>query len=209
MSQMNLGSVENSSGNEGGEASTSTRCRKEDIQYRQYCGEEDIHYVMNLVDNELSEPYSIFTYRYFLHSWPRLCWLAFHGQQCFGVVVCKQDDHKGMLRGYIAMLVVKPAYRGLGVGTELVKRSIEEMAATKADEVVLEAEVTNKGALALYRNLGFLRDKRLLRYYLNGADAFRLKLLLPLPEDRAESVAAQQLAELALVQAPGIAVPCQ
>ena len=54
--------------------------------------------------------------RYFLHSWPRLCWLAFHGQQCFGVVVCKQDAHKGMLRGYIAMLVVKPAYRGLGVG---------------------------------------------------------------------------------------------
>ena len=49
-------------------------------------------------------------------------------------------------------------------GTELVKRSIEEMAATKADEVVLEAEVTNKGALALYRNLGFLRDKRLLRF---------------------------------------------
>ena len=32
-----------------------------------------------------------------------------------------------------------------------------------ADEVVLEAEVTNKGALALYQNLGFLRDKRLLR----------------------------------------------
>ena len=59
-------------------------------------------------------------YRYFLHSWPRLCWLAFHGRQCFGVVVCKQDDHKGMLRGYIAMLVVKPAYRGLGVGEEAI-----------------------------------------------------------------------------------------
>lgn len=29
----------------------------------QYTGEEDIHYVMDLVDNELSEPYSIFTYR--------------------------------------------------------------------------------------------------------------------------------------------------
>ena len=38
------------------------------------------------------------------------------------------------------------------------------MAAAKAEEVVLEAEVTNKGALALYRNLGFVRDKRLLRW---------------------------------------------
>ena len=48
------------------------------------------------------------------------------------------------------------------------KRAIEEMAAAKAEEVVLEAEVTNKGALALYRNLGFLRDKRLLRYTFHG-----------------------------------------
>ena len=31
----------------------------------------------------------------------------------------------------------------------------------------------------LYEKLGFLRDKRLQRYYLNGVDAFRLKLLIP------------------------------
>ena len=34
------------------------------------------------------------------------------------MVVCKADNHKGTatLRGYIAMLVVMTAYRGLGVG---------------------------------------------------------------------------------------------
>lgn len=32
---------------------------------------------MYLVDAELSEPYSIFTYRYFLRNWPHLCFLAF------------------------------------------------------------------------------------------------------------------------------------
>ena len=37
------------------------------------------------------------------------------------------------------------------------------MVASEADEVVLEAEVTNTGALALYSNLGFVRDKRLAR----------------------------------------------
>lgn len=46
----------------------------------------------------------------------------------------------------------------------------------------MEAEVTNKGALALYGRLGFIRAKRLFRYYLNGVDAFRLKLLFPRPE---------------------------
>lgn len=45
--------------------------------------------------------------------------------------------------------------------------------------MILEAEVTNSGALALYGNLGFIRAKRLHSYYLNGVDAFRLKLLFP------------------------------
>lgn len=45
-------------------------------------------------------------------------------------------------------------------------------------QVVLETEITNKSALNLYENLGFVRDKRLFRYYLNGVDALRLKLWL-------------------------------
>jgi peptide alpha-N-acetyltransferase len=40
----------------------------------------------------------------------------------------------------------------------------------------LETEYTNQGALGLYQGLGFIKDKRLYRYYLNGIDAFRLKL---------------------------------
>lgn len=45
-------------------------------------------------------------------------------------------------------------------------------------QVVLETEITNQPALRLYENLGFVRDKRLFRYYLNGVDALRLKLWL-------------------------------
>jgi peptide alpha-N-acetyltransferase len=44
--------------------------------------------------------------------------------------------------------------------------------------VCLETEVSNKRALRLYERLGFARDKRLSKYYLNGVDAFRLKLWL-------------------------------
>ncbi|CAM0139515.1 unnamed protein product [Umbelopsis sp. WA50703] len=54
--------------------------------------------------------------------------------------------------------------------------SIAAMKEQNADEVVLETEYTNAGALSLYQHLGFIRDKRLYRYYLNGVDAFRLKL---------------------------------
>lgn len=48
----------------------------------------------------------------------------------------------------------------------------------EATEVVLETEVTNLAAIALYEKLGFARDKRLYRYYLSGVDALRLKLWL-------------------------------
>lgn len=64
------------------------------------------------------------------------------------------------------------------LGSELVCRAIKEMANQGGDEVVLETEITNKGAIGLYENLGFLKDKRLHKYYLNGQDAFRLKMIL-------------------------------
>lgn len=52
------------------------------------------------------------------------------------------------------------------VGRHLVKLAIEEMIAQGAQEISLEAEVTNTGALRLYESLGFLRDKRLHRYFI-------------------------------------------
>lgn len=150
-----------------------------EIEYVSYGGEYHLPLVMNLVDQELSEPYSIFTYRYFVYLWPQLSFLAFHKGKCVGTVVCKMGEHRNTFRGYIAMLVVIKPYRGRGIATELVTRSIKVMMESGCEEVTLEAEVTNKGALALYGRLGFIRAKRLFHYYLNGVDAFRLKLLFP------------------------------
>jgi len=190
---------------------------------------------MALVDVELSEPYSVFTYRYFINNWRHLCFLvrrdaqapergpdegfqAFVDERCVGAVVCKLDAHRGTRRGYLAMLVVEKEYRKLRIGAPL-----EAAQATPASplgvqarswsvarwslwratalrrcalalccpavrrsrlaQVVLEAETTNLGALRLYSRAGFLRDKRLGKYYLSGADAYRLKLLLPQASD--------------------------
>ena len=65
------------------------------VSYRQYRDEEgtdlklhaalrvlsaaslaDLVRVMALVDVELSEPYSVFTYRYFINNWRHLCFLV-------------------------------------------------------------------------------------------------------------------------------------
>ncbi|XP_054900337.1 N-alpha-acetyltransferase 30 isoform X2 [Poeciliopsis prolifica] len=144
------------------------------IRYVRYESELQMPWIMRLITKDLSEPYSIYTYRYFIHNWPQLCFL-----ECVGAIVCKLDMHKKMFRrGYIAMLAVDSKHRRKSIGTNLVKKAIYAMVEGDCDEVVLETEITNKSALKLYENLGFVRDKRLFRYYLNGVDALRLKLWL-------------------------------
>lgn len=49
----------------------------------------------------------------------------------------------------------------------------------RVHQVVLETEFDNAAALSLYESLGFIREKRLFRFYLNGKDAFRLVLVVP------------------------------
>ncbi|GLV37117.1 N(alpha)-acetyltransferase 30 A [Carabus blaptoides fortunei] len=149
------------------------------IEYVQYESELQMPMIMRIIQKDLSEPYSIYTYRYFIHNWPKLCFLAMCEGECVGAIVCKLDLHRKVIRrGYIAMLAVDEKFRKRSIGSTLVRRAIEEMIAGDADEVVLETEVTNKPALRLYEALGFVRDKRLFRYYLNGVDALRLKLWL-------------------------------
>ena len=91
------------------------------------------------------------------------------------------------------MLAVKAEHRGQGIATKLVRMAIDAMIEQNADEVrscthctllsyayaaqiALETEVTNTAAMKLYERLGFLRSKRLHRYYLNGNTAFRFVL---------------------------------
>ncbi|ORY79394.1 acyl-CoA N-acyltransferase [Protomyces lactucae-debilis] len=143
-----------------------------------YKDETQLPTIIALIADELSEPYSIYVYRYFIHQWPELCFLALVDDEPVGTIVCKLEDHRGALRGYIAMLAVKPGHRGRKIATKLVERAIAEMVSRKADEVCLETEVTNPASMRLYENLGFLRIKRLHRYYLNANDAFRYKLPL-------------------------------
>ncbi|CAE6440773.1 unnamed protein product [Rhizoctonia solani] len=147
------------------------------IDYRPYAGETDLPAIMDLVQDGLSEPYVIYTYRYFLSSWPHLAYMAHDPEsgEPVGAVVCKQDSHRAKAeRGYIAMLVVGSAWRKRGIARHLVELSIDAMTANGADEVALETEFDNTAALALYSALGFVREKRLFRFYMNGKDAFRL-----------------------------------
>jgi peptide alpha-N-acetyltransferase len=166
--------------------STAPVAFENDIAYYNYESEAHLPLLTRLIERDLSEPYSIFTYRYFLNFWPKLTFLAMAGEECIGCVVCRLvRDKSGASRGYVAMLAVDTLYRKQQIGSRLVRLCIDGMRAANADVLVLEAEVTNKGALALYEKLNFVRESRLVKYYLSGSDAFRLKLWLK-PRDHME-----------------------
>lgn len=46
------------------------------ISYMNYQSEEQMEDIMSLITKDLSEPYSVYTYRYFIHNWPKLSFLV-------------------------------------------------------------------------------------------------------------------------------------
>ncbi|EMF12466.1 acyl-CoA N-acyltransferase [Sphaerulina musiva SO2202] len=155
----------------------------DDIRYICYGEEKESPWlpaIKQLISKDLSEPYSIYVYRYFLYQWGKLCFMAINSKdELVGVIVCKLEPHRGgPMRGYIAMLATREDQRGKGIASKLVRMACDEMIAEDADEIALETEDDNIPSLRIYEKLGFIRSKRLHRYYLNGNTAYRLLLYL-------------------------------
>lgn len=97
-----------------------------EIEILSYQSELQMPEIMRLIQKDLSEPYSIYTYRYFIHNWPKLCFLARHEGKCIGAIVCKLDMYRNVVkRGYIAMLAVDEKYRKRKIGSRLVRKAIQ------------------------------------------------------------------------------------
>ena len=162
-----------------------------ELRYVQYHGSKESTYlpaIRQLISTDLSEPYSIYVYRYFLYQWGDLCFMVsrpatrkYHGRSSLcrklrfavpqaidakenlvGVVISKLEPHRdGPLRGYIAMLAVREEYRGKGIATKLVRMAIDIMIEREADEVgilILLIDHLLKGLRSLWK-----RKSRILR----------------------------------------------
>ena len=93
-----------------------------------------------LIQKDLSEPYSIYTYRYFTLAYPSLSLIATHNGNIIATCISKLDAKKNSpeeKRGYIGMLAVSTEYRKLGIARNLVAMSLQEMKRLGACEVYL------------------------------------------------------------------------
>jgi peptide alpha-N-acetyltransferase len=139
-----------------------------EIFYLDYENEKQLTDIQKLVSRDLSEPYSIFTYRYFLHNWPELCICAFaknedDQMEMIGTIVSKAEMENGTMKGYVAMLTVNQSYRKQGIGRKLAVMGLGRMVKAGCSEIVLETELTNTGAVFLYEKLGFIKEDLLAR----------------------------------------------
>ncbi len=128
-----------------------------EIVFVDYQDESRLEDVDRLVACDLSEPYSIFTYRYFLNRFPDLCILArdpASGEIC-GCVVGKIDTEDApagaeqtpqsvIQTGYIGMLAVNKSHRRKGIGKDLVRCVLQRMKNRGCDSVTLETVSLDK-----------------------------------------------------------------
>lgn len=177
-----------------GEKEIDGKMTKQWIRYEQFKSHH-MDGLMYLFSQELSEPYSCFTYEHFCVGWPDLS-VSVYGytgetppeksdsNKLVGACVSKtgyktvnSGDYRP-LQGYIAMLAVVPAFRGHKLGQKLVRLTVSLMKKKDVDEVVLETPTYNEHAMKLYLDVGFIKKCFLTRYYLDGSDAVRLILWL-------------------------------
>ncbi len=72
-------------------------------------------------------------------------------------------------------LVVAPAHRRMGIGTQLVEAGLEAVRLAGARAAMLEVGYTNEPAIALYQRLGFEQLRVRKNYYDPGRHALILK----------------------------------
>ena len=75
-------------------------------------------------------------------------------------------------------LAVHPDFRGKGLASKLLQKTIELSQQLNMKQISLEVRVDNVTAIKLYQQKGFQISKQLPQYYKDQADGYKMKLKL-------------------------------
>jgi ribosomal-protein-alanine N-acetyltransferase len=109
-----------------------------------------------------------FHFRQMLDAVPAFFLVADDGGRLGGYVLGSMQA--GEAHGWLLSLAVSPDFRGRGIGEMLVRGLLEAFASKGAAEARLHVSPSNRGALALYRKLGFEEVRVEADYFGPGAD---------------------------------------
>lgn len=143
------------------------------IKFRPFRDDADLHAIRKMFAKQFSEPYQVWTYRYFAEQYPDLTFFAEKDGAIVGCCMCMmQPEHKSVHQGYIGMICVDDDIKRLGLGKHMAELAFDEFSKHNADVIVLETEDDNWRAIAFYEKLGFYKSRHFFRYYLNGKGAY-------------------------------------
>lgn len=117
----------------------------------------------------------------FAQPWPFQAFERFVGGEGFlvaeqgsliaGYIVADSVPNHGSALGHIKDFAVHPDFRGQGVGTRLLQRTLSDLGMRGVYSVKLEVRESNDTAIRLYQQHGFTHRRTVPRYYENGEDA--------------------------------------
>ena len=139
---------------------------------------KDLDRIIYINRVSLPENYTRYFFVEHLNKWPNAFFVAEVNGEVVGYVMSRVELGWGhtklglVKKGHIVSLAVLEGYRRRGIGTALMRASIEGLRNYGAKEVYLEVRVSNTPAIKLYEKLGFVKKKIIPSYYLDGEDAY-------------------------------------
>ena len=153
------------------------RCRCDGVSLSSFvvrpANKNDVPLICTIEDGSFSDPY------------PRSLIERLQREYSRGFLVV--ENNSGELVGYcvasengafahLISIGVLDQYRRRGVGTILLRALLERLNEQLVDEIWLEVNVGNDGAIKFYERFGFLRVMIIENYYSDGSHALRMRL---------------------------------
>ncbi|MGD0741192.1 MAG: N-acetyltransferase [Terracidiphilus sp.] len=114
--------------------------------------------------------------RQLIESSDAATWIAEEGPgpkvELIGFSIVEWPKEKGESAAYIQTLEVHPAFRGRGIGAELLGRAEDSARAAGALSIELHVDVENAAAIRLYESHGYTRRGREEHYYARHRAAY-------------------------------------
>ena len=142
------------------------------------CEHDDVQTVIRINEETLPEHYSDYFYYDILSEFSEGFLVAEIEGKVVGYVMARIEygfSHLKKLglsrKGHIVSVAVMEQHRGKGIGSLLMLKAQEAMAAKGATECYLEVRVSNTEAVNLYQRLAYRTAGRLEAYYKDGEAA--------------------------------------
>ncbi|KAF6167265.1 hypothetical protein GIB67_043126 [Kingdonia uniflora] len=112
--------------------------------------------------------------------------LAYFSDICVGSIACRIEKAGGDVKVYIMTLGVLAPYRGLGIGTKLLKHVLDQCSKQIISEIYLHVQTNNEDAVNFYQKFGFENTGIIENYYTNISppDCYVLSKIVSEPQSK-------------------------